>query len=602
MTPEQWQRAKAVFGDALDADPATREALVRDACADDPELLREVLSLLAADSDQTRLRNPMFARAARPAHLDPAPPRSDAVAAALPDAVPARFEAALERDYALEYFGLSLSRVRSSLLLGMVLYGAFGVLDRWIVPAQYEMLWLIRAVVVGATAASYAFSYSPRFMRAWQLTVTLLVALGAVGILAMIAVLPPPGNDLYYVGLLLLSIFFCTLVRLGFAWAAGLSIGILVAYVAVALLTHTPAVVVTTNVVMLSTGNVIALLANYALDRHSRRDFWHRRLIESHARELEQKNTQLQSANEELTRSREDAVLAAQRNDLLFAALTEALPGTVFDDKYRVDEKIGAGGFGTVYRGFHLLLQRPVAIKVLRPSGADATASVAKFRREAIAAGLLEHPNAVHVFDFGVAAGSVAYLVMELLDGRSLAQALDDSRRFDVARCASIVTPLCAVLADAHQRGLIHCDLKPSNVFLHNGSHGEVVKIIDFGVARLVTSRALDLPSMTTAVVGTPAYMAPERLMGGDVDSRADVYSLGVMAYEMLAGKKPFDSAWAASVSTSHNPPSLCTTCPDVPPAVGTIVERALARDSRKRPSAEEFGRAFAGAAQRSGS
>jgi len=603
MIPEKWERAKSIFGDALDVEPAERHALVRDACSGDAELFEEVMSLLSADAGRTVLRNPIFSHGApRLAESDPdaagtAPPR-EAAADGTED-VPPRFDPDVEREYAAEYFRLSLPRVRGALLLGVVLYSGFAVLDRWVAPEQYRMLWLIRAVIVGATAAGYAYSYAPRFMQSWQWIVTLLVALGALGILVMIATIPAPGSHLYYAGLLLLTIYYCTLIRLGFVPAMSLSIGIFVLYVALAVLTRTPVVVVATNVMMLSAGNVIALLANYALERHSRRDFWQRRVIESRTRELEEKNERLHLANAELLRSREEALRAAERNDLLFAALTEALPGTVLDDKYRLDEKIGAGGFGTVYKGFHLLLQRPVAVKLLRPSGEDASSNVAKFRREAIAAGLLEHPNAVHVFDFGVAAGSVAYLVMELLEGQSLAQALEARGAFDLRRCCEIVAPLCSVLAHAHQRGLIHCDLKPSNVFLHDGSDGEVVKIIDFGVARLLASPAVELPAVTTVVMGTPGYMAPERLAGGDFDSPADVYSLGVVVYEMLAGEKPFASGnWAATATqVTQTAPALCARNPQIPAAVGAVVDRALARDARTRPSAEELGRVLLDAA-----
>ena len=385
--PDQSQRSTSILGDAggsslADADAAM--TVVQDATA-------------RADANA-------------PPEGDPHSPTGDSPSSSL-----FRFPPPLEEEYAAYNFAQSLVRLRGAILLAIVLYAVFALLDNWIAPGQRQTLWLIRFSVVTCAVAGLAFSYRPAFERWWQLAIWLLIAVGAFGIIAMLAVIPPPGNHLYYAGLLLLTVYYATLIRLGITYAASLSAVIFVSYVITAMVMATPAVVLFNNVMMLVAGNIIALTANVAFERHSRRDFWQRRVIRERAQQLETRNAQLSAANAELVRSRAEIARSAERNELLFAALTEALPGTVLDEKYRLDEKIGTGGFGTVYKAYHLLLRRPVAVKLLKPTAGDMVSNVARFKREAITACRLAHPNAVHVFDFGVSGGSVAYLVMELL-------------------------------------------------------------------------------------------------------------------------------------------------------------------------------------------
>jgi eukaryotic-like serine/threonine-protein kinase len=244
-----------------------------------------------------------------------------------------------------------------------------------------------------------------------------------------------------------------------------------------------------------------------------------------------------------------------------------------------------------VYRAFHLLLEHPVAVKLLKPAPGDALSNVARFRKEGIATCRLAHRNVVQVLDFGVSAGSVAYLVMELLEGHSLAQELERDGRLTLDRCCTIVRPICDALAEAHRVGLIHRDLKPSNVFLHRNGATEVVKIIDFGLARVVHSdeAAGPIATMTSAIAGTPAYMAPERLLDGECDERADVYAMGVIVYEMLAGRRPFEWPGAGGA----RPPRLSTFNALVTEPLAAMVDRALARDPRQRPSIAVFQSAF---------
>lgn len=295
--------------------------------------------------------------------------------------------------------------------------------------------------------------------------------------------------------------------------------------------------------------------------------------------------------NEELARKNAELLRSHQREALAFSALADVLPGSILDGRYRLEEKIGSGGFGAVYRAVHLALDRPVAVKVLHPilrnRGAE---ELQRFIQEGVSACRLNHPNAVSVFDSGVSPGGVAYLVMELLHGRSLAKELREKKMLSAERCLTIAVPVCRVLAEAHEAGVLHRDIKPENIFLHRVKDEEVVKVVDFGIAKLVRGEEADEPSQ--ALVGTPYYLAPERLEGAGHDGRADVYSLGVTLYRMLGGALPFEpesiSGSLTSVSRS-SPAPLQSLNPDVSPALAAIVMRAMARNPTERPTAREL-------------
>jgi serine/threonine protein kinase len=311
-------------------------------------------------------------------------------------------------------------------------------------------------------------------------------------------------------------------------------------------------------------------------------------------RELTKRNAELQRKNEQLQQ-------AQQRTERIFLALSEALPGTVLDDTYRLDEKIGEGGFGAVFRGTHLRLRRSVAVKVLRPSGLhDGAEQVARFRREGIAACRVVHPNAIEVMDFGVASNGMAYLVMELLTGRSLGALLLETRTLPVARLASVVVPMCGALDAAHAAGIVHRDVKPDNVFLHVSESGEVVKVLDFGIARLLDDSEPAGASPVTQVgslIGTPTYMAPERLLGMAYDARSDVYSVGVLMYFALSGELPFVVDSPSNVGEimklhlTSKPRPLGGLAPDVPAPVAELVMNALEYDAAQRPALRDIAR-----------
>lgn len=321
---------------------------------------------------------------------------------------------------------------------------------------------------------------------------------------------------------------------------------------------------------------------------------------------VEAKNQELLHKNEELVRSKEELVQSNQRADRIFSALADVLPGTVLDGKYRLESKIGAGGFGTVFRATHLALQKPIAVKVFRPTAGNATTeSLNRFFREGISSCRVNHPNAVTVLDSGISETGIAYLVMELLVGRSLTQELKLFGRCSPLRCAQILVPVCQALAKAHASGLIHRDIKPDNIFLHQTDHGEVVKVVDFGIAKLMgeTTDQIEMHSLTEAgkIIGTPTYMAPERFADKPYDGKTDVYSVGVVAYQMLSGDVPFRATGGEVISIilahlREMPASLRRALPEIPEVVETLVFSSLAKDPQARPTAEDLARELAAA------
>jgi len=304
-------------------------------------------------------------------------------------------------------------------------------------------------------------------------------------------------------------------------------------------------------------------------------------------RELRQRNFDLQRRNEQL-------LVAHDHTQRMFGALSNALTGTVLDETYRLDEKIGEGGFGAVFRGVHIALRRQVAIKVLRPTPeADTKEQIARFRREGVAACRINHPNAVEVLDFAISSTGMPYLVMELLTGRTLGAVLRETPMLPVRRCADIAIPVCEALGAAHAAGIVHRDIKPDNVFLHQADGAEVVKVVDFGIAQIMDSeKPVDLDGITEAgtLLGTPQFMAPERLIGRPYDERSDVYSLGVVLYLALTADMPFPHSTRATMTEMINlhltskPRDLRELNDKVPATVADAVMQALDFDPAARP------------------
>jgi hypothetical protein len=510
-----------------------------------------------------------------------------------------RFGGELEAEFVKQYFARTLVQVRGALLLGLLLYTAFGVLDIWIAPHQRRALWFIRYAVVGPLLFGViVYTYHASFEKHREHVVAAAVLVAVLGIVAMTAIIPAPGNYLYYAGLILALVYTFTLVRLSIAFSLGISAITTLAYLIVALaLSRTPPELIANNLFFLGSTIVIGFSANYTMAKYARTNFLQQRLIVSRTEQLEEKNAELLIRNQMLADSRAETMSTARRSELIFAALSETLPGTVLAEKYKLSEKIGAGNFGTVYRGEHIFLRQPVAVKVFRPVvGHLALETLDRFRLEGISACRVNHPNAVTVFDFDISSG-LAYLVMELLQGRSLADALGDQGRLSCIRCAKIGACVCDVLAEAHSAGILHRDIKPSNVFLHDSQSREVVKVIDFGIAKLTSAAAnAQAPVSTIAgvVMGTPAYMAPERLLDEPYDGRSDVYAVGVMMYEAISGRLPFEardhSYWSlARMHITEPPASLESVGVDVPRDLQMIVMDALAKSKERRPTAREM-------------
>ena len=245
--------------------------------------------------------------------------------------------------------------------------------------------------------------------------------------------------------------------------------------------------------------------------------------------------------------------------------------GLVLDDKYRIDSFLKKGGMGTVYIGTHLLLNKSVALKLIKPELISSPDIVNRFFREARAAARLSHPNIVSVQDLGKTSDGILYIAMELLKGNSLKDLILDEGALKLGRAINLTKIIGGALAHAHQRGVIHRDLKSQNIIVSLDSKGEdIPKLLDFGIAKTLEP---DSPALTSTgmVIGTPHYMSVEQIQGLPVDQRSDLYSLGVILYEMLAGKVPFHDTSIPQVLVKH-----LNEVPRLPTSLSANVSRKL--------------------------
>ncbi|HUH00848.1 MAG TPA: protein kinase [Kofleriaceae bacterium] len=284
----------------------------------------------------------------------------------------------------------------------------------------------------------------------------------------------------------------------------------------------------------------------------------------------------------------------------------DPLLGTVLDGQFELREVIGEGASGMVYRGWQASMERWVAVKVLHPELANDDFMVERMRREARAVARLSHPGIVGMFTTGVTLGGAPYLVMELVEGVTLEQAIDSGVPLSTERVAEIGLQIAAALADSHAAGVVHRDLKPANIMVVKGRRGaERIKVLDFGIAKLVTSGiggALvsgdGQLTATGAICGTPHYLAPEQASGEDIDHRVDLYSLGVLLYRLASGRLPFDgNPVAVLLGHIQDPPPAPRGVSD--PRLVSLIMRCLQKDPARRPqSAEEIADELAGLAE----
>jgi serine/threonine-protein kinase len=300
------------------------------------------------------------------------------------------------------------------------------------------------------------------------------------------------------------------------------------------------------------------------------------------------------------TYSTEHDVCPTDQTRLLVAH--ELQPGMIIRNKYQIIERIGIGGMGLVYRGRHLTFNEICAIKIVNDDIAGNASFLQRFQTEAIVARKLRHPNAVRVEDFDYTEDGRPFIVMELVEGKNVSEILQKEGALSVARAIRIARQVGLAIGVAHKLGIVHRDLKPGNIILTTDEQGqETAKVLDFGIAKLREIAGEDRPEMTMTgmVVGTPLYMSPEQFLGkkagGEVDGRTDIYSLGVVLYQMITAQLPFEAETPYALmlqhlQTSARPPHEVKPELHIPSALSQVILKAMEKSRENRfQTAEEF-------------
>jgi serine/threonine-protein kinase len=279
-------------------------------------------------------------------------------------------------------------------------------------------------------------------------------------------------------------------------------------------------------------------------------------------------------------------------------AVDADLTGKLLNNRYLIEAKIGEGGFGAVYRATQTQMNRKVALKVLHAKMARDQQVVGRFKREAQASSLLRAPHTVQVYDFDQSPEGIMYLAMEMLQGRSLHAILAEDGPLAPARLVRVMDGIADSLGEAHAQGIVHRDIKPENIFLEPRPEPDFVKVLDFGIAKIVSGEGLAAggPALTAAgqTLGTLEYMSPEQLMGAQLDGRSDLYALGILAYEVLIGQLPFNVKTPGEMITAHlklmpPPPSQVAPAHGISPLLDYVILKLLAkkREDRYRDTGE---------------
>ncbi|MBM4388271.1 MAG: serine/threonine protein kinase, partial [Deltaproteobacteria bacterium] len=274
------------------------------------------------------------------------------------------------------------------------------------------------------------------------------------------------------------------------------------------------------------------------------------------------------------------------------AIKSDKFTGRIINGKYRIDEFIGKGGMGTVFRATNLVINQKVAIKIMQKELVESDEQVKRFINEARVTAQLEHPNTLKVYDFGETEDGLLYIVMEYLKGKTLAKVVTEEGALSQERVIDIVISIARSLSEAHEKGLVHRDLKSENIMLLDfKGQKDFVKVLDFGIAKIVAGDKNE-PSLTKKgmTVGSPSFMSPEQVLGNSLDGRSDLYSLGIIMYQTLSGKLPFTGENPVSILLAH----LNNDAPDFPAGVRInkrlkeIVFSMLSKDAEARPGSAD--------------